>query len=242
LVINQFAGNKLPEHCALHYIHTTTDNLLQSFFVTKGETEKKRILALHHAYQQKRRLRFKRIVYCCAATVLLALGTWLLWQQHSLKVQQEDELRKKASTEIVAEQSYPQLLETYSKERIKREKVLMSPPQQENEGWKSAYDEQKLGQVVAFLGKKSILDDKESFYLGLCYFQNTPSQAEKAIEIWSKTRKNSDMQDQIQWWIALANLRLGNIVEAKKELVAIKKGAYKYSAAQILLTSLQKEE
>ena len=196
----------------------------QSLFTEKEQIEKNRILELHHAHQRTRQFRLKVLSYSAAAIFLAVIGFWFLRQSPKKPIQN--------STEIVAG-----LSEKHSKTFISRDKVLMSPPKQEDLAWEAAYDAKNFGKAIDVL-EKTQLSDTTKFYLGLCYLQNTPSQPQKAIEIWSN-QVSKHRRDEIQWWISVAYLRKGDAAQAQKTLSDIKEGAYKYDEAQILLKHIK---
>jgi hypothetical protein len=174
------------------------EQLFQSFFAEKAQNEKNRILALHQAHQRTRLFRIKVLAYSSAAILLGLIGFWWLRQSSEKPVQKP--------IEIVAE-----LVQKHAQTFVKRENILMSPPQQENLAWESAYDAKNFGKTIEIL-EKNKLSDTTKFYLGLCYLQNMPSQPQKAIKTWATIANPKYLQDEMKWWMALAYLRIDDKV------------------------------
>jgi hypothetical protein len=198
--------------------------LMHSLFTENGAHEKQRILALHKKYQQQQLFVRRAVVYSGAAMLLCLAGFWFLRQSGGKPISN-------------APQAFALLVEKHSTAFRSRDKVLMGPPTPQNVTWEAAYDTLNYGKAIEILEKRQ-LSDTTKFYLGLCYLQNTPSQSQKAIKTWATIANPEYRQDEMKWWMALAYLRIDDKVQAKKALLSINAGDYKYSEAQILIAQL----
>lgn len=106
--------------------------------------------------------------------------------------------------------------------------------------WREAYEKGQYAAAVAAL-EKSLADSSESrpsrarLYLGLSHL--ALQQPQEAIAAWQQVGQNSDEWPDAQWYTALAYLRLGDTVQAKKQLQDIARDnshPWQTSAAQIL--------
>jgi FimV-like protein len=195
-IIHQYLNDTLSE--------TENERVERALLRTMFEQEQKKQWLAEVARNKKNTIlgiRYRSLM-AVAATLILGIGTWFLYQGQAVSLQQESS--------------------HYLAERFDSPETKMGSDTDATY-WataKEAYRNEKYETCVANIAQLSQLEQEHYFYMGLALLYQPQPNIRDATQAFLKARtfSTSSYQKEITWFLANAYIQQNDLTNAKKEL------------------------